>query len=165
MLILPLLTICYVNKWSLLCKQMKRLVTPNKHSEEIKNRYRYRYRNRRVIHSPLIPLLPTLCVRKFPMKTFSFSLTGHPNMTRLTIPHPDWLTSGGPHSSPTPWLTGVVWTRHQSHTLLYIVIWRHKKLTCFLQQYKSKVIVSNFNKQLLCQKIFVLKMYREGFLN
>ena len=25
---------------------MKRLVTPNKHSEEIKNRYRYRYRNR-----------------------------------------------------------------------------------------------------------------------
>ena len=32
---------------------MKRLVTPNKHSEEIKNRYRYRYRNRnrRVIHS------------------------------------------------------------------------------------------------------------------
>ena len=54
MLILPLLTICYVNKWSLLCKQMKRLVTPNKHSEEINYRYRYRYRNRnrRVIHSP-----------------------------------------------------------------------------------------------------------------
>ena len=35
---------------------MKRLVTPNKHSEEIKNRYRYRYRNRnrRVIHSPKV---------------------------------------------------------------------------------------------------------------
>ena len=33
---------------------MKRLVTPNKHSEEINYRYRYRYRNRnrRVIHSP-----------------------------------------------------------------------------------------------------------------
>ena len=30
---------------------MKRLVTPNKHSEEINNRYRYRNRNRRVIHS------------------------------------------------------------------------------------------------------------------
>ena len=27
---------------------MQRLVTPNKHSEEIKNRYRYRYSNRRV---------------------------------------------------------------------------------------------------------------------
>ena len=49
---------------------MKRLVTPNKHSEEIKNRYRYRYRNRnrRVIHSP-----PTSGVRSVAMRRFKFT--------------------------------------------------------------------------------------------